>query len=396
MPATAATTLATALGVLPAYLLGGLALLVAGDLGFGVAQVGVAVAGFFLASALSSVPAGLVSERLGPGRTLTLAVIGSGLSLVGAGLLARSFWQLGVALAIGGLANSLAQPATNLLLLRHGDPRRQGITFGIKQSAGSLATLWAGVSLPVVATQLGWRAAFVLTGALLLPAYLLVARRLTAPVAPPPVGPGTASPAPVREAALWGVALADGLAMASLTSLSTYYVAGSVASGISTGAAGVLLAVGGLVSVVARLVVGWVVDAHHRPTLAPCAALMALGALGVGVLSWPLPLPAHAVATAVAFGLGWGWPGLLHLAVVTTHARSPGTATGVVMVGLFAGGIVGPPAFGLVAGQLGFAAAWRGAGVVLAAAGCTLALVSRSLDRVPAAHAAAPTEGAPS
>ena len=52
--------------------------------------------------------------------------------------------------------------------------RRRGAAFGIKQAAAPLATLLAGLAIPVFALTLGWRAAF-LAACLLFPLVVAIA-----------------------------------------------------------------------------------------------------------------------------------------------------------------------------------------------------------------------------
>ncbi len=63
-----------------------------------------------------------------------------------------------------GSANSVAQPAINLFMAEQVPLERQGLAFGIKQSAIPGAILVSGLALPLIALPLGWRSAFALAG----------------------------------------------------------------------------------------------------------------------------------------------------------------------------------------------------------------------------------------
>ena len=112
-PVLLAVAVATAT-VLPAFLIGGLAVQVRGELGFGEAALGLAVAVFFVTSSLLSAPMGRVVERIGAHRAMRLAAAGSAASLLGVALLASSWAWLVACLLVGGLANAVSHPAAKI------------------------------------------------------------------------------------------------------------------------------------------------------------------------------------------------------------------------------------------------------------------------------------------
>lgn len=164
---------------LPAFLLGALAVLVRDDLRFGEGGLGLAVAIFFACSALVAIPGGRLTERIGARAAIALAAVCSAMSLAGVALLAGAWTDLAVFLAIGGVGDGLSQPATNLSLARAVPARRQGLAFGVKQASIPLATLTAGLAVPVIGVTLGWRVAYGLAAFATVPVVaLLAARRL--------------------------------------------------------------------------------------------------------------------------------------------------------------------------------------------------------------------------
>src|SRR5215211_9170273 len=158
-PILLAIAVATA-SVLPAFLTGGLAVQVREELDFGSAALGVAVATFFLTSSLASAVMGRLVERIGAYRGMRLAAAASAVSLLGVAILATSWAWLVGCLVLGGLANAVSHPATNLSLAREVSSGRQGLSFGVKQAAIPAATLLAGLAVPSVAVTFGWRWAF--------------------------------------------------------------------------------------------------------------------------------------------------------------------------------------------------------------------------------------------
>jgi MFS family permease len=157
---TAASTLALTISLLPSFVFGGIAVLARQELGFSESRLGFAISTFFVVSAAASVLGGRLSERLGGIRALRVGVAVSTVSLLGAAVASSAWIHLVWWLALGGLANAILQPATNLAIARAVPRGRQAIALGIKQTNGPLATLVAGMSAPLIGVTLGWRWAF--------------------------------------------------------------------------------------------------------------------------------------------------------------------------------------------------------------------------------------------
>jgi MFS family permease len=361
----AAGGLSTVLASLPVFLLGGLAVLVRSELVFSEVQLGLAASVFFTVAALSAVPAGRVAARTGAWAATVLAAVTSSLALF-AMALAPSYTLLLVALAVGGVANSLAQIGTNGSLAEVVPAHRQGLAFGVKQAAIPAATLVAGFALPLVGLTLGWRVTFA-GAALLALVYVVLAPR---PTRDRPAGRrsgGRTGDAAVQALAV--VAVAAALAAAAVNGLAAFLVESAVAAGLSLSAAGVLLGSGSALGICARIGVGWLADRRGRGHLAIVAGMMATGAVGMSLLATGA-VPAFFAGTALVFALGWSWPGLMTFAVVRSNPSAPAVATSYTQTGVFAGGATGPVVFGLLVQAESYSLAWSvAAGAMLAAAG---------------------------
>jgi MFS family permease len=369
----------TTAGVLPAYLLGAVAVQLQRDLALGEATLGLLVSLLFITAGLSGVPLGRLVDRIGWPAGVRVASVGSGCALLGVALLGRVAWVIGPLLVLGGLAHAVGAPAANTALARELPASRQGILFGLKQSSSSAALLLGGLAIPSVVALWGWRAAFLTAAAVPLLGWL------SAPSDPGSPGKRRSRSGSVeRPSGLLPVAVAGGAAAATVTATSTFLVVSAVAGGVAESAAGTLLAVGAVTSLLSRVGVGWHADQRNRRGLWAVAALLALG--GVGLLAiatggrWALVL-----GSALAFAAGAGWPGLYHLAVVHRHARVPAAATGTIQVGLSVGAAAGPFLFGLLVEATSFATAWGAtAATAFTAAGlvAVAALRWRAADRV--------------
>lgn len=355
----------TTASVVPVFLVGGLAVQIGRELGFSPAGLGVVVALYFAAGALCSIPAGALVERFGDRLTSRAGVLLASLTMFGIGGLARSYTTLVILMMVGAAANSLGQLSSNLSLARQVPKNRQGLSFGVKQSAIPIATLLAGAAVPTVALTVGWRWAFLVVGALALGA-LPLAPRGPRPPARPKREKATATAPERATGPLIVLALGATLAAGSASALGIFLVDSAVAQGIGPGMAGAVLTMGSVVGVISRTGGGWLADRRGRNHLLIVAGTLLTGAVGLAMLAlpglWPLLL-----GTVLGYGLGWSWPGVLNFAVVRLNPLAPASATSITQAGVYLGGCLGPLVFGFLASH-SYPLAWLvGAGAMVTA-----------------------------
>lgn len=372
--ATGAVIVTTA-SVLPVFLTGAMAVQLSRDLAFDPSGLGLVVALYFGVSALCSLPVGMVVERAGSRVTSRIAVVGAAVLMAALALGARSYVALVVLLLCGAWCNAMGQLSSNLTLARSVPAHRMGLSFGVKQAAIPAATLLAGLAVPAVALTVGWRWAYGI-GALLALAALSACPRADARP------PARAAKGDRATGALAVIGAASGLAAGTATALGIFLVASAVDRGIDPGLAGLVLTLGSVVGLSARLLHGWLADRRTGGHVAVVAASLASGAAGFVLLAVP-GTPALVVGVVLAFGLGWAWPGLLQFAVVRLNPSAPAAATSIVQVGVYAGGFAGPIVFGSLATHAGFPTAWTVNAVVMLVS-AALMLVGR---RMLVAHA---------
>jgi MFS family permease len=376
-----ATLVAGALATLPVFLLGGLAVLVQADLGFGDAQLGAATGAFFGAAALSAIPGGRLADRIGARRALLLGAVASAVSLVAIGAWVSSFATLLCALTLGGLAMGVSMPATNRALSESIPVKRRGTAFGIKQTAIPLATLAGGLAVPTLGLTLGWRWAFGLAVAVL---PLLVV------VLPPPAkahiagrrpgpSPRVALRPPAIRRPLLMIAAAGALATASANALGVFFVSSAVQLGSGLTVAGLTAALGSLTGMVGRVAAGVLADRRDGGHLRFVELMLLFGAAGFVLLGFSEHPALLVIATIVSFGAGWGWAGLLLFAVVQLYPASPGRATGIAQAGNFLGGASGPLAFGLLVNRSSYAWAWSAMALSLVVSALLVGAARREL-----------------
>ena len=365
-------------GALPAFLTGGVSVQLRADLGFGESGLGIAIGAFFTAAALSSVMLGRTAERLGPRTSMRVSAACSTVALLGVAAGARSFATLLVWLAIGGVANALAQPAANLFITKTVAEARLGIAFAVKQSGIPVATLLGGLAVPLVALTVGWRWAFVV-GAL-----MPILGGLTIPAVPAVVAGGIArtrvdgSPnVPLRPLIVLGAGIGFGAAAAG--TLGAFLVNAAVDAGMAEGSAGLLVSGGSAIGIAVRLFAGSRADRRNGGHLRVVSLMLIGGALSYGFYATERPL-LLVLATPIAFGAGWGWPGLFNLAIARANPDAPGAASGVTQTGTYLGAVIGPVVFGAAVEAASYRVAW-GLASLFALAGAATIAVGRSLLR---------------
>jgi MFS family permease len=322
------------------------------EIGFGVSRLGLAIAAYFGAAALTANPAGRLMGRIRPGRGLRIGGFLVVASCVIAGT-ATVWWLIPVATAAGGVANGMIQVASNLAIFDGVDRSRQGLGFGAKQASVPLATTLAGVSLPVIGLVFGWRWVFALAGILALVLALSAPDLAGRTGVPRTEGRMGRIPPSLYLLALGGFAGAIGG-----NGLSLFVVPSAVDIGIAEAAAGAVLAVCSLLVVFVRIGAGWTVDRNQSIGFAEMAWMTGVGAIGAFVLFATSTPPLYLLAMPIALLGAWGWPGIIFFTVVHSHPEFPAKASGLVLSSNLTGTVIGPLVVGSLAGRGNYPGAW--------------------------------------
>ena len=149
------------------------------------------------------------------------------------------------------------------------------------------------------------------------------------------------------------------------------------------GVAGSILAVGGVLAIVSRIISGLYVDRKQVGYLTYVAKILAVGSVGYLFLAIGLP-SAYFLGTVLAYGATWGVNGVLFMAVVRHRPERPAAVSGQVIAVGSIGGFVGPPIYGLVAENFGYRPAWMmaAAWVAIAATSIFMSGAARSEARL--------------
>ncbi|MFG2981145.1 MFS transporter [Streptomyces sp. NPDC048258] len=368
---TGLLTCAMAFSMLQLFLLGALGPRLVDELGVSPAVLGLTTTiGFGTAAVLSPV-GGRIVDRIGPRRSLVVLLLVSAVALALIGAAPGTGVLLG-AVALGGVPQALANPATNKAVLRAVAPARRGAVTGLKQSGVQLGAFAAGLPLAALAGGIGWRGA-VWTGAgAALLAGLWALRALPADPPPAPAGPRTSFVPRGMVAWLAAFSLFLGAGIASVNTYLALFGAQRLGMGPTT--AGALVAVLGMAGIAGR--VGWSKAARPGraewlPGWLACGALGAAALLGAALVASPLVW-----AGAVAVGV-FAVSGNAVSMVLVMQRAAPGRAgqdSALVAAGFFAGFAVGPPLFGLLAQSERYGSGWLLVAAEFAAAG-TVAFV---------------------
>ncbi len=338
------------------YAIGALGPFLIEDLGLSSARLGLLTAVTFGTATVLSLFAGQVTELLGGRRafTLLLLLVAADFTLLAA---TGSYAFLLIALVLGGVAQSLANPSTNKLIAVHVPVERKAFAVGVKQSGVPLAAFTAGLALPTLAGAMSWRAALALVVPVALAAAATAAMlprdavrperfRLSLPAAPN---------LPTRW--LMAVSLCVGCGLAALNTYLPLYAHQRLSMGER--GSGALIAAIGVSGIASRLLWSRLSD---RLDVTRSLIILAAAAVVSGAL-----IPAATAATwlvwAGAVGLGCSAAAANAVSMVAVTKGSgfgtTGHASAMVSMGFFAGFVVGPLAFGLLVDATGgFAAGW--------------------------------------
>lgn len=334
--------------------------------------VGALVATFFVTSALVSRRAGGIAQRDGATTSLVLAASCISTAMLGIGAFGTSVPVLAVFCAIAGVGNAFAHVCANLLFTRRVPPHRRALSFGLKQAAIPIASLSAGLAVPLAHALGGWRRVFLVYGTVTLSALVWAVRefrrgraaRRAAAVAPV----RRDSPLPARGVLVLA-ALGAALGVGPMTVVASFLVLAGVEAGIRAVDVGLMLAAGSAVAIVLRVVFGLLVDARiarGRSTGVPAlmVGVLVVSAAGLALMDAAVPWR-FALGALLGLGLGWAWHGLLDLSVVRLYAEDAARATGISQIGAYVGGIAGPLGGGFLVDAVGADLVW-----LLCAASC--------------------------
>ncbi|GAA4617952.1 MFS transporter [Saccharopolyspora hordei] len=303
------------------------------------------------------VPTGLLVDRFGPRRVITVAVV-----LLGAGqvlfAVAGSYPAGLVARAVLGLGDALMWVSILRLVASHFSARHYALVATVSSALGALGGVAATFPLAMALQNLGWTATFLLVGALTL-GYAAVTGTVVRDAAPGGAQPRRSGAVLEQVRTAWAV---PGTRLAFWTHFCTMFASGALTLlwgfpylvhglGVPAPTASVLLSLLIIGQVVGGPVVGALIGRRPEWRMWLVVGYLGVNAVSWGVLlAWPQGRPPVAVVAAaflvfalggpvssVAFALVRDYNPVQHVGTATGVANAGGhsaTALGVLCVGL--------------------------------------------------------------
>lgn len=175
------------------------------------------------------------------------------------------------------------------------------------------------------------------------------------------------------------LAAAAGLAGTAASSLGSFLVSATVDADLPEAVAGLLLTASSIAGIAVRLLAGARADRRGGGHFRVVTLMIGGGAVAFALLAVGTPW-LYLLAAPLSFCTAWAWPGLFNLAVIRVNPSSPASATGITQTGQFAGAVVGPLLFGVIAEHAGFRWAWLMASAIGAIGATALVLATNRIS----------------
>ncbi len=224
---------------------------------------------------------GLMIDRFGPRAILLPSVICLSALVASLGLLTPHIWHYYLVFAAVSMCAGGASPLGYSAVLVRKFERHLGLALGLALMGVGIGAAVLPPLAQTLITDLGWRQAYAIFGALTLvftlPAAVMATRNLPRTTAPRTV-PNTSVLASVKTRAF--VMICIMFLLLGLVSIGTLanLVPIMISRGFSPRGAAAVAAVTGLVAIAARGGIGWVLDRSHPPHVIGVVALLACSA----------------------------------------------------------------------------------------------------------------------
>jgi sugar phosphate permease len=316
--------------------------------GLSLGEVGLALAALSVGVTVTTVPWGMLTDRVGERPVLAGGLLATSVALAGIAF-TDGFPALLLGLLIVGAFGASSTGASGRAIMGWFTRHERGFALGIRQMALPVGGALGSIALPLLADAGGLQAAFLASAGLVLTAAVTAAVFMRDA---PPAAPGAHvvdAPKPLRDPRILRLGLGSGLlvcAQAAILGFLVLFLHDEL--GLSAAFAAALLAALQLVGAAARIVAGRRSDREERRiqpmrrhALAAAALLVASAALTPAPAWIVVPLVMVAGVSTMA------WNGLAFTAAAEMSGREQaGTAMSVQNTMTSVGTVVAPVAFG--------------------------------------------------
>ncbi len=348
----------------------------------GDGPLGVALGAVSLGIAVSEVAWGIGTDRFGERRVLLTGLLSTGallaamsVFLVPHGRVVPAFWLLAAALLSVGVLGGSVNGASGRAVMAWFPRGRRGFAMSLRQTAVPVGGAVGTALLPWLAVAVSFRAVYLVLALLCLLTAAAAWRWLHEPPAPAAAPPAGQDPArsPLRDAAVWRLALASGLLtipqFAVLAFLAIFLKDAEHAPAVAATTAIVVIQTGGAA---ARVWSGRWTDRHgNRRGYVRTVGGLGTVALACAALAAHAHAPVPAVLAALVAGgiLANAWHGVAYTEIAElAGARRAGTALGLENTTVFTAGFLAPVMVPLVLSFSSWTAVWAVTAAATAAA----------------------------
>lgn len=254
---------------------------IADEFGASLLALGILANVFGLALGITALPVGILADRMGETRLLTLCCLGMGVSAVVIGL-SPNINVLGAGLLLLGLALGIFHPVGSALVARVATSRGSG--FGYMGVGGNVGLAFGPILAGAIASALGWRASYFIFAvpSLVLAFLFFLSSRADISVTPQPVakaetGKGALRPFLVPLLLIIGASIMNGLIYRGAVTFLPLYLSEriqlTVLSWDSVLIAGSFATVALVFGVVGQFLGGYLSDRRRREGIALISAL---------------------------------------------------------------------------------------------------------------------------
>lgn len=300
------------------------------DIGLDFTQAGMLAVATTATYALMQIPAGYLTDRVGPHRLFVIGLIGTNATYLIFSVLG-TFGPLLVVQAMSGVFRALVFAPGLILVATHFAAERRSTAMGLYVAGSFAANIALSIVGPLLIDSLGWRRLFVASA-------LLALFALAGYVRFGDVVPIEPSGSPVslvdlgqvlREPIAWLAGAVQYVRLAMVTGISFWLPSYLIDErGYDLRTAGLILALGSALTAPSILLGGYLADRFDRPLLIIRASLAVLAVCALGLVSVPtLPMVVAVVAVQAVFLQAYFGP-LFALPIATLGARTAGTVSG--------------------------------------------------------------------